>query len=380
MADIFDEDIAHRPLDPTCLVLGGSGTDGVDLSSGTGARGTSTYFWEGSILKDDWVMVPGLADCLGIICIARTPTKQYIPQPVAAVANTRVSSNRDSVRDISRKTVRYSQLLEDHLQKKANPERNSRSSIEGVDAYKTYLIHGMGVGHFLAKERIESVFAKHPNKDSLIIYLYCTNGSGYGQREWLIRQRGEKNIIMNSTNAYDAYVEGEYCTLYASPQKMIENPWRKVHKYKAGDGIPLEISKLRLPVHELNANDKLDVGDDEAFKPFSLREVNDASIQLNWNDLNQKYAHHLTTIDRSQWHKKKNCELCNKEFATGGKQLYAFLSKSLYYRHHCRACGKSVCKNCCKKVSRMGANEKTYIADDPNLASYICKKCNSREW
>lgn len=108
MADVFKDQISLRELTPTNLLLPGNGDGG----------NVVTVSWGGNILKEDMIHVPGLTGCMGIICIARTPIKQAVPQAAAAAANSRVSVNRESVRELSRNSNGYTQYVKDDLQKK----------------------------------------------------------------------------------------------------------------------------------------------------------------------------------------------------------------------------------------------------------------------
>lgn len=53
------------------------------------------------------------------------------------------------------------------------------------------------------------------------------------------------------------------------------------------------------------------------------------------------------------WHENSECESCTKPFFWNVKKLFELRQIAGYRRHHCRSCGKSLCKNCVAEMDRI---------------------------
>lgn len=308
IVEIFNNQISNRLLEPVRLKLPH------DVEK-------CTVYWEGVVLPNDWIEVPGLAGCLGIICIASYPTKQHVKKKPdgSALGSNRSSTHKEIIDQVSRKTQRYSQILEEVKQKKiVSPalKRASSSLIEGQDSYQAYAIHAMGLGHFVAKEKLQKIFDKHPNKDSLKIYFYCT--TRFGQLEWLIKERGRTNVISRFTDGSCLYDENKDMTLailQATPKLSGDNA-----KYAENTRfVQLTGSNDKYtPPRSYNSNLRVHI---------LTKEVDGVQLTMeNYQDiekLKENHYHHLHKVSRANWHNTNNCEICNIRV---GSAMSAFLS------------------------------------------------------
>lgn len=319
----------------------------------------SFAYWHGQILHNDFLEISGLAGCLGIVCIETHPTLE----PLSNKPIRQTISQRTSIPSVmksmfpGRSSIRNSNIHKlSHPSHSSNRISNngSRTSTHGkILSHAAFMMHDMSRGHFLAKDKLKNIFKKYPDKKSLKIFYYCT--TDYGQLDWLIQERGGDNIQAGGLkpDSDDAQKSYGFCSLLASPSEK----WR-ITEYRHGT----KNARAQLPKRRLSEKDGIEI----------IRQ--DKIGQYDWLLKENLRTLRLTSENR---HNLNKCEICKTNIDSKFKSMF---KRNTTSRHHCRACAKSVCGNCCTDLNTLRRSvEMNFIADD-GLNSYICKNCNRLRW
>jgi len=172
---------------------------------------------------------------------------------------------------------------------------------------------------------------------------------------WIDRQLvSEWRTINEEDTAYVAYAQRELYEHYEKRVRCLQNDGKAVSKKKTASAtLTMDHNASTLDTNSsAEINDKGNYG----------AEDEDSSVD-DFDDMDFSRARHLIPppAPRPEWRHSPNCNICSDSFS------------STLLRHHCRACGASVCNSHCSQTHRL-----PHLNYNPMIPERVCDTCKTK--